>query len=420
MKICFIADANSVHTRRWVEYFCKPENEVYILSTTRNSKPMEEVVIYDLFSGKSVRPNAENITVESKWSLRSLLRRAPNSERGNFIVFIANAVYENMFFQRIRMLLKTFSLATKARAIVEKLQPDLIHCLRLPIEGYIGGLIGYRPLVISTWGNDLAYFAKRYRMFRWLTRKALSKTALFFPDNTRDKYIAEIYGFSPSNPAHVIHVTGGLKLENFPMYHKDISVREKLGFHLNTNLLVSTRGFQNFYINNEALIRAVPKVREVFPNSLFLLFGDTRTNAYFQLRRLVQHLGIEKHIQFIHKLNYQDYLDYLTASDVLVQVILYEGWPISLLEAMACGVIPVMSNHSPIQEWIVDGWNGYLIDPTNPAQISEVIIKALRNKDNFQLMRQRNWDILKERADYYKNMKVAEWMYYDLIKRNCG
>lgn len=82
MKICFIADANSIHVRRWVEYFCKPENEVYILSAVRNPEPMEGVVIYDLFTGKPAGPNAENITTESKWSLRLLLRRAPNNKRG--------------------------------------------------------------------------------------------------------------------------------------------------------------------------------------------------------------------------------------------------------------------------------------------------------------------------------------------------
>jgi glycosyltransferase involved in cell wall biosynthesis len=77
-----------------------------------------------------------------------------------------------------------------------------------------------------------------------------------------------------------------------------------------------------------------------------------------------------------------------------------------------------MSNHSPIQEWIIDGWNGYLIDPTNPAQIAQTIIKALKNKDNFEIMRQRNWNILRERADHYKNMKVVEEMYCELIKSN--
>jgi len=381
---------------------------------------MEGAVVYDLFTGKSVVPSAENTTAESIKSLKSLLKRILNNKLGNCIIRERQKVNENMFVQRIQFLYRTFRLAGKTRAIVEKLQPDLIHCHRLPIEGYIGGLVGYRPLVISTWGNDLVYFARQYFIFRWLTRKALSKTDLFFPDNTRDKYIAEIYGFSPSNPSHVTHVTGGLKLEDFPLYHKDISVREKLGFDSRTNLIISTRGLKYFYINTDDLIRAIPKVVGVFPNSIFILFGNTQSNAYLQLKRLAEQLNVEKYIRFMSPLSYKEYLDYLAASDVLVQVILYEGWPISLLEAMAHGVIPIMSNHSPMQEWIVDGWNGYLIDPRNPTQIAQTIIKALKNKNKFEIMRRRNWDILRDRADYYRNMKVAEEMYCELSKSNPG
>ncbi|MCK4824433.1 glycosyltransferase, partial [bacterium] len=418
MRICFIADANSIHAQRWIEYFCKPENEVFILSTTRNPKPMKGAVVYDLFTGKSVVPSAEYNVAKSKWSLRSLLTRVhKNNKVGNFIIRLWAKVNEIMSVYRIRLLFRTFRLARKARAIVENLQPDIIHCHRLPIEGYIGGLVGHRPLVISTWGNDMVYWARRYYIFRWLTRKALSKTDLFFPDNTRDKYIAEVYGFSPSNPSHVIHVTGGLKLEDFPLYLKEIGVREKLGFDSSTNIIVSTRGLKNFYINTDNLIRAIPHVVEIHPNSLFVLFGGTQSNTYLQLKKLAEQLKVEQYIRFMSPLSYNDYLDYLAASDILVQIIIYEGWPISLLEAMAHGVIPIMSNHSPMHEWIVEGWNGYLVDPTNPAHIAQTIIKALENKDNFEIMRQRNWDILRERGDYHRNIKVAEERYYKLIER---
>jgi glycosyltransferase involved in cell wall biosynthesis len=84
---------------------------------------------------------------------------------------------------------------------------------------------------------------------------------------------------------------------------------------------------------------------------------------------------------------------------------------------MACGVIPIMSSDFPKKEWITDGWNGYLFNPRDPENIAQVIIKALGNKDDFEMMRQRNWHIVKERADYDTNMKVAEKIYHDLVKR---
>ena len=88
-----------------------------------------------------------------------------------------------------------------------------------------------------------------------------------------------------------------------------------------------------------------------------------------------------------------------------------------MLECMAYGIIPIMSNHSPIQEWVTDGQNGYLFNPRDPENIGQVIVKALKNKDNFEVMRQRNWALLEERADYYKNVKIAEELYRKVVKR---
>lgn len=403
MRICFIADGNSIHSRRWIEYFCKPGNDVHIVSTTFCTNRMKGGTIHNLPQrgqrGKNV----------SKFAKYAIFQRARGSE-------LFPLAYSSL------LLYRTFKLAKKAKTIIEKLQPDLVHCLRLPIEGYIGGLVGYQPLALSTWGNDMVYFAQKYPICRWLTRKAMSQASLYFADSLRDKYIAETYGFSCSNLTLEVPVTGGLKLEEFPMYQKDSSIRQavkqKLGIDPRTNLLISLRGFKFFYVYTEALVKAIPKIVEVFPNTVFVLKGDMQLDDYYGMKKLAKELGVENHIRFTDKLSPEEVADYLLASDIMVSVTLYDGCPISMLEGMAYGTIPVMSNHSPIQEWVSDGWNGYLINPVNPSQIAETIIRALRNKARFPLMRQRNWDILKQRADYYNSMAVAERMYQRVVEGN--
>lgn len=193
------------------------------------------------------------------------------------------------------------------------------------------------------------------------------------------------------------------------------AARQKLGIDPDANLLISVRGFRNFYIYTEALVKAIPQIIQVFPNTIFVLKGDTRTRGYLQLRKLAEYLGVEKYIRFTDRLSVKELIDYFTASDIMVSVTLYDGCPVSMLEGMAYGLIPVMSIHSPIQEWITDGVNGYLFNPRDPEDIAQAIIRALRNRDNFEVMRKRNWDMLKERADYYKNMQLAEEMYHRVI-----
>ena len=416
MKICFIADANSIHARRWIEYFCKPGNEVHILSIAYCAKPLEGATVHNLFTSGQGNVAIDGIGVkESSYPPES----PPKSSSNRVGQLIPRRVVESELFSMAYLFYRVFRLRNKAKTLIKRLQPDIVHCLRLPLEGCIGGLVGYRPLVMSTWGEDMVYFAQKYFICRWLTKKAMSQVSLYFSDSLRDKYIAEAYGFSPSNLTAIMPVTGGLKLEGVPMCHKETSTmqaaRQKLGIDPDANLLISVRGFRNFYIYTEALVKAIPQIIQVFPNTIFVLKGDTRTRGYLQLRKLAEYLGVEKYIRFTDRLSVKELIDYFTASDIMVSVTLYDGCPVSMLEGMAYGLIPVMSIHSPIQEWITDGVNGYLFNPRDPEDIAQAIIRALRNRDNFEVMRKRNWDMLKERADYYKNMQLAEEMYHRVI-----
>lgn len=418
MKLCFIADVNSIHARRWIEYFCTPQNEVHILSTTYCTKPVKGTIVHNLLmSGRgSVTIDGIGIKENSDGQSDSLSKVGSGSKIGRLL---PQRIRESELFHISSLLHKTFKARSKARAIIRKLQPDLVHCLRLPIEGYIGGLVGYRPLVMTTFGNDMVYFAKKYKICRWLTKKAMSKVNLYFSDSLRDKYIAEAYGFSPLSLTFITPVTGGLKLKELPIYQKNSSIiktaKQKIGIDPETNLLISVRGFKYFYVYTETLIRAIPRIVKIFPNSIFVLKGDIQSLGYFQLRKIAEDLGVEKYIRFVKRLNAKELIDYFMASDIMVSSTLYDGCPISMLEGMAYGLIPVMSLHSPIQEWIKDGENGYLFNPKDPDNLAQAIIKALKKKENFGVMREINWSLLKKGADYYRNMKIAEKLYHRLI-----
>ena len=415
MKICFIAEANSIHVRRWIEYFCQPGNEIHVLSTRYCPTPMEGATIHNLSKFGYGETAVDGIGVKES-SIQP--RRSYTGGIGRFALARAK---ESALAPAAYFLYQTFALKSKAEAIIKRLQPDIVHCIRLPLEGYIGGLIGYRPLALTTWGNDMVYFARRYLLCRWLTRKAMPKVDLYFADNLRDKYIAELYGFSPSSLTFVTPVTGGLKLDELPIGHKDPAVmraaRQKLGISPEANVITSVRGFKFYYSDIEPLIRAIPSITSIFPDTLFVLKGDTRLPVYSHLQKLAVKLGVEKNIRFTDRLGAEELTDYFTASDIMASVTTYDGCPISMLEGMAYGMIPVMSLHSPIQEWVTHGGNGYLFNPEDPEDIARAIVSALDNQDGFEVMRQRNWDLLKERADFYSNMKTAEEMYCRLVER---
>jgi glycosyltransferase involved in cell wall biosynthesis len=407
-----------IHTRRWVDYFCNnPENEVHILSIFPCTEPIKGAVIHNLSAPKGAV--LEETASTTRWwhpMARPIVRLMRNNRFGISLMLTIESLILGAFGGLFP--LSPLRHKNSAKTIIEEIRPDLVHCLSIPEPGYIGGLIGYRPLVISSWGHDFVYFTRKYPICRWLTRKALSQTDLYFSDSLRDKYLAEAYGFSPSSLSYVMPVTGGLKLNEFPSFFKDKSAREKLGIDPDTNLIISIRGFKSFYVNTEALIEAIPQIVADFPNSLFVIDGDYQSSGYLHLRRLAEYLKVERYIRFTNRLSRQELADYFSASDIMASVTVYDGLPISMLEGMAYGIIPVMSIHSPIQEWVTDGWNGYLFNPRDPGSIAQAVTRALKNRDGFEAMRKRNWALLEERADYHKNMKIAEELYRKVIKRN--
>jgi glycosyltransferase involved in cell wall biosynthesis len=59
----------------------------------------------------------------------------------------------------------------------------------------------------------------------------------------------------------------------------------------------------------------------------------------------------------------------LNSADVFLMPSRYEGLPLSLLEAMAAGCVPIVSNRGSIPTVVDDGHNGFLVEPGDITQI---------------------------------------------------
>lgn len=129
------------------------------------------------------------------------------------------------------------------------------------------------------------------------------------------------------------------------------------------------------------LLRAAPKILELFPKTVFLLVGDGETMA--SLEGQVRAQSLEGNVLFAGFRNDVDRLYPLMDVCVLLtnSHVHLEGIPNVLVEAMACGVPVVASTGGGTDELLEDGRYGLLVPPNTPEVVAEAIVGLLAGLD---------------------------------------
>jgi glycosyltransferase involved in cell wall biosynthesis len=104
-------------------------------------------------------------------------------------------------------------------------------------------------------------------------------------------------------------------------------------------------------------------------------------------------------VHMMGQLPYADYLSLLQVSSAHV----YLTYPFvlswSLIESLAAGCLVIGSKTAPVEEAIVDGENGLLVDFFSPQAIAEKVADALRRQDELRPLREKARQTAIERYD---------------------
>jgi glycosyltransferase involved in cell wall biosynthesis len=400
MRILFICDLNSIHSQKWIRYFIDRKADVYIYSTTAFAG---DFLGARVFSKGSVVPPTS--VANNKWA--SSFFKLPISG-------IAMGVAEKMFLRRkvSALVSSTDSLRDAIEEILPSIRPDMIHCLRIPNEGFIGAkLSSTSPLAVSTWGNDLAYWAQM-PAFRKMTEDTLKRADFLFTDCERDVRLAHKHGFSDRKPFAVLPGAGGMMPEDLEAGKGTLTsrtdfFRENFGIE-GRPILLSLRGFGSQDIDNTPLLKACTLLAGRGVDLRLVIAGKKNSFRYFKLQRFIKTHRLEGRVFLVDEMPHGKALEALRAADFSVSISRNDGTPNSMLEAMTFGAIPLMSDIESIREWIKDGVNGYLFDPRSPDSIASVIQRAFSETNKYLTVRERNHEIISKRAVYLTNMKEAE------------
>jgi glycosyltransferase involved in cell wall biosynthesis len=370
LTICFLGSAESIHTLKWAQYFANKKHEVHIISYApllKNYNP-GDIKLYFL---------KKKIPTEI-WPFNTLL---------------------NLPFNLYRV-----------KELIEKIKPNIVHAHYVTSYGTLASLLGFKPLVITTWGSDILVTPQKFLPSKWAVKYALSKADLITCDAEHMKKAMIKLGTEESK---IKIINFGIDTKKFSPGPENEKLKKELGFS-DSDIVISLRSLDPIY-DIETLIKAAPLILQVIPKVKFIIVGKGPQEN--ELRELTKKLNIEESIKFAGFIQNDDLPKYLRTADVYVSTSLSDGGiAASTAEAMACGLPVVITDTGDNRKWIQDNKNGFIIPIKSPKILAERIIYLLKNENLGRKFGEVNRKIIEEKNDYYKEMAKMEEVYQELIR----
>ncbi len=192
----------------------------------------------------------------------------------------------------------------------------------------------------------------------------------------------------------------------------DQKIKEEFGIN-STDLIVGMISCFKPQKSPQDFIKLSFLVNRILPNVKFLLVGDgilrnqvKKLINKFQLQNKVILTGWRRDIPRI-----------LSAIDVFVLTSLWEGLPISVLEAIAFSKPVVATNTGGIEEIVVEGKNGFLVQPCDIKSLSERLTVLLRNENLRKDMGQNAKGLFDFNFSVENMVKNNQDLYENLIRK---
>jgi glycosyltransferase involved in cell wall biosynthesis len=176
----------------------------------------------------------------------------------------------------------------------------------------------------------------------------------------------------PADKVHIIY--NGVDTTRFSPGDKQ-AARAELGLPSDAKVIAILAALRPEK-NHELFLRGAAKIREQIPNARFLVIGDGALRP--DLEQLTSELGLTDATQFLG--SRPDVERVLSAVDVLALTSHNEASPVSILEALSCGVPAVAANVGSVSETVIDNVTGKLFPAGDENSYVQSVLELLENE----------------------------------------
>ena len=274
------------------------------------------------------------------------------------------------------------------RKVIEAFQPTIIHVHQANAYGFVTCLANQKkaPIALTTWGSDVLTLPHKSFLHRWMVKYILK----------RAKQITADAGYMGAAIEQLIGKTE-VTIANFGVEISAVELSAE-----RAPLIYSNRMHEPLYQIDQIILQAAAFLTNHPGWILHLAASGSQTTKLQELAQ--QNLPNGSHEFLGFQAGADNQRNYL-ASQVYVSIPITDGTSISLLEAMAYGCIPIVSDLPANREWIEHGKNGLITS----GDLSKDL--ALAQTLDIHQVQQLNKQIIAQRATKAVNQSKFMALY---------
>jgi len=210
---------------------------------------------------------------------------------------------------------------------------------------------------------------------------------------------------------NVYLIPNGVDLKRFNPNIEGACIRRKLG--IGSEFVIFTVRNHKPVHGIAYLVMAASIVARRRKDVVFIIGGDGVLRSFHE--QMAVKLGVSDRVIFTGRIPQEELPYYYAASDVVVVPSLQEAFGLVVSEGMAAGKPVVASRVGGILDQVVDGYNGFLVEPGKPEEIAERIIYLADNPDEARRMGLRGRRIAEEKFDIEKRVDRIISLYRSIL-----
>ncbi len=369
MKILLLANANSVHSIKWITSLANKGIKITVISLNRC-----KVSDYRKLNNVKIL------------SLNQSLKRKQG------------AVSKLLVLRALPFVRKT----------IKEFKPDILHSHYATTYGLLGALSGFHPFIISVWGSDVFDFPKI---------SLLHKMMLKFNFKRADKILSTSNVMAKETNLYTnkeIAVTPfGINMVEFKPEKVDSLFKED-------DIVIGTIKTLESKYGIAYLIKAFKIVcdRNKGLQLRLLIVGGGSLDK--ELKRMVEELNISDKTIFTGSVPFKEVPKYhnMLSISVSVSVLDSESFGVAIIEASSCAKPVVVSNVGGLPEVVEDGVTGIVVPKQDIQKTAEAIEKLVLDVKLRERMGEAGRERVKKLYNWKNNVREMIAIYEKILKSN--